>query len=158
MQEDKPHQAKRGLTHSTLVGFFWSFASTGAQAVLTFLVLGVLARLLTPAETGLVSVANIFVTFAGLFYQIGIGPAIIQRQEIDDDHVRSGFTFMMILSVLLTVIVWVIAPFLASFYPKVPGLLEIIRGLSFLFYHQRYRHGGPGAQPPQPELSHQSAV
>ena len=133
MQEDKPRQAKRGLTHSTLVGFFWSFASTGAQAVLTFLVLGVLSRLLTPAETGLVSVANIFVIFAGLFYQIGIGPALIQRQEINDNHVRSGFTFMMILSVLLTGIVWVIAPFLASFYPKVPGLLEVIRGLSFLF-------------------------
>ena len=133
MQEDKPHQAKRGLTHSTLVGFFWSFASTGAQAVLTFLVLGVLSRLLTPAETGLVSVANIFVIFAGLFYQIGIGPALIQRQEIDDNHIRSGFTFMMILSVLLTIIVWLIAPFLASFYPKVPGLLGVIRGLSFLF-------------------------
>ena len=134
MAEDKPHQAeKKGLTHSTLVGFFWSFASTGAQAVLTFLVLGVLSRLLTPAETGLVNIANIFVTFAGLFYQIGIGPAIIQRQNINDNHVRSGFTFMTILSVLLTVIVWAIAPFLASFYPKVPGLLEVIRGLSFLF-------------------------
>ena len=134
MAEDKPRKTgKKGLTHSTLVGFFWSFASTGIQAVLQFLVLAVLSRLLVPAEFGIVSIANIIVVFAAFFYQLGIAPSLIQRQTINDDHIRSGFTFTMIFSVVLTVVVWLTAPFFASFYPKIPGLTEVVRGMSFLF-------------------------
>ncbi len=134
MAEDESRKVeKKGLTHSTLVGFFWSFSGTGAQAVLQFLVLGVLSRLLTPAETGLVNIANILTIFAGLFYQLGIGPSLVQRLEINDNHIRSGFTFTMISSVALTVFIWLIAPFFASFYPKIPGLMEVVRGMSFLF-------------------------
>ena len=134
MAEEKPRGAgKKGLTHSTLVGFFWSFAGTGVQAVLQYVVLAVLSRLLVPAQFGIVSIANIIVVFAGFLYQLGLGPALIQRKVVNDDHIRSGFTFTMILSVVLTVLVWLLAPFLASFYPKIPGLLEVIRGMSFLF-------------------------
>jgi len=132
--EDKPRKAgKKGLTHLTLVGFFWSFASTGVNAVLQFLVLGILSRLLAPADFGVVNIANIIVIFAGFFYQFGIAPSLIQRKVIDDNHIRSGFTFTMILSILLTVVIWLIAPFFSSFYPDIPGLLEIVRGMSFLF-------------------------
>ena len=134
MAGDKPPKAgKKSLTHSTLVGFFWSFASTGIQAVLQFLVLAVLSRLLPPAAFGIVSVANIIVVFAGFFYQFGIAPSLIQRQTVNDDHIRSGFTFTMLLSVVLTVVIWLTAPFFASFYPKIPGLTEVVRGMSFLF-------------------------
>lgn len=139
MAEDKLRKAKKGgakkngLTHSTMVGFFWSFASTGVQAALQFLVLAVLSRLLTPAENGLVNIANILTIFAALFYQVGIGPALIQRKVVDDNHIRSGFTFTVILSIFITVLVWFIAPFFASLYPKVPGLLDVVRGMSFLF-------------------------
>ena len=133
MAEDKSRKvAKAGLTHSTLVGFFWSFSGTGVQAVLNFLVLAVLSRLLTPAQTGLVSIANIFTVFAGLFYQLGIGPSLIQRQQISNDHIRSGFTLTLLMSVALTVFTWLFAPVFASFFP-IQGLTEVTRGLSFLF-------------------------
>lgn len=133
-EKDESHKvAKKGLTHSTLVGFFWSFFGTGTQAVLQFLVLAILSRLLAPAEFGVVNIANIIVIFAGFFYQFGIAPSLIQRKSINENHIRSGFTFTMILSVLLTAVIWLIAPFFASFYPDIPGLLEITRGMSFLF-------------------------
>ena len=134
MAEAKPRKAeKKSLTHRTLIGFFWSFASTGINAVLQFLVLAILSRLLAPTEFGVVNIANIIVVFAGFFYQFGIAPSLIQRKTIDENHIRSGFTFTMILSVLITAVIWLIAPFFASFYPDVPGLLEITRGMSFLF-------------------------
>lgn len=123
---------KKGLTHSTLVGFFWSFAGTGGQALLQFLVLAALSRLLTPAENGLVNVANTFVAFSGLFYQAGIGPALIQRQTLTEAHIRSGFTFTLLSSLTLTVLLWFLAPVFAGFFPF-SGLTEIIRGLSFVF-------------------------
>ncbi len=127
-----PRAKKKGLTHSTLMGFFWTFSGTGANAVLSFLVLGILSRLLTPAETGLVSIANIFTMFASIFYQAGIGPSIIQRQTLSENHIRSGFTFTLLLSVVLTALTWFIAPYFASVM-RIDGLAPIVRTMSFLF-------------------------
>lgn len=126
---------KEGLTHRTLVGFFWSFSGTGAQAVLQFLVLGILSRLITPAEFGLLNIANIITIFAGLFSQIGIGPALIQRSTLTDDHIRSGHTLSLLLSALLTGVAWSLAPVFASAFREIDQqmLTNVTRGLSFLF-------------------------
>ncbi len=125
-------KGKKGLTHSTIVGFFWSFSSTGIQATLHFLVFAILSRLVTPAEFGLVNIANILTVFAGLFYQLGIGPSIIQRRELRPEHIQSGFTLTIILGAVLTGLSWVFAPVFASFF-DVQGLVAVLRGLSFLF-------------------------
>lgn len=132
----KPRQTKKdGLTHRTLVGFFWSFSGTGAQAVLQFLVLGILSRLITPAEFGLLNIANIITIFAGLFSQVGIGPALIQRSTLTDDHIRSGYTLSLLLSALLTALAWFLAPLFASAFREIDQqmLTSVTRGLSFLF-------------------------
>ena len=129
----QPSGRKKGLTHSTIVGFFWSFSSTGIQAVLNFLVLAVLSRLITPADFGLISVASTLTIFAGLFYQLGIGPSLIQRKVLTEAHIRSGYTLTMILSTVLTVLSWVLAPFFAGFFDSMPELVNVMRALSLLF-------------------------
>lgn len=125
-------KGKKGLTHSTIVGFFWSFSSTGIQATLHFLVFAILSRLVTPAEFGLVNIANILTVFAGIFYKLGIGPSIIQRRELRTEHIQSGFTLTIILGVVLTGLSWIFAPVFASFF-NIQGLVAVLRGLSFLF-------------------------
>lgn len=124
---------KKGLTHSTIVGFFWSFSGTGVQAVLNFLVLAILSRLITPADFGLVSVASTLTVFAGLLYNVGIAPSLIQRKTLSEAHIRSGYTLTMILSVVLTGVVWLLAPFFAGFFDDMPGLANVMRALSLLF-------------------------
>lgn len=131
----KPQQAgpKQGLTHRTIVGFFWSFSGTGVQAVLNILVLTILARLIPPEDFGLIGIASILTMFAGLFYQMGIGPSLIQRKELREAHIRSAFTMTLVLSTVLTGVTWLIAPLFASFYRDMNGLTEVIRVLAFLF-------------------------
>jgi len=122
----------KGLTHSTIVGFFWSFSGVGVQAVLNFTVLAILSRLISVADFGLVNIANILTVFAAMFYKLGIGPSLIQRKVLDEAHIRSGYTFTIIMSFLLTGIVWLIAPVFASFY-DIPGLVNVVRAISLLF-------------------------
>jgi O-antigen/teichoic acid export membrane protein len=132
----RPERGKRkGLTHRTLVGFFWSFSGTGVQAALRFLVLGILSRLITPAEFGLLNIAHIVVVFSGLFSQIGIGPALIQRSTLTNNHIRSGYTLSLLLSAFLTALTWLLAPVFASAFRAVDQqmLTAVMRGLSFLF-------------------------
>lgn len=132
MAEGQVTSKGKGLTHSTIVGFFWSFSSTGIQAVLHFLVFAILSRLVTPAELGLVSVANVLTVFAGLFYQLGIGPSIIQRRDLRIEHIQSGFTLTIILGVVLTGLSWIFAPFFANLI-GIEGLAPVLKGLSFVF-------------------------
>lgn len=125
-------KGKKGLTHSTVIGFFWSFSSVGIQATLHFLVFAILSRLVTPADFGLVNIANILTVYAGLFYQLGIGPSIVQRRDLRTEHIQSGFTLTIILGVILTGLAWAFAPIFASLF-DVQGLVSVLRGLSFLF-------------------------
>lgn len=123
----------KGLTHNTLVGFFWSFSGTGGQAVLQFAVLAVLSRLLTPEDYGLANLANIIAVMAATFFRLGVGPSIIQRAKLTDDHLRSAFTLSVLVGGSLTLLIYLLAPFFARLMGDIPGLTATIRGLSFLF-------------------------
>jgi PST family polysaccharide transporter len=125
---------KEELTKSTLSGFAWQYASFISQALLQLIVLAVLARLLSPEDFGVIGIAMIFVGFAALFSQLGVGPALIQRSELTPVHIRVGFTLSILLSLVLTLILMVISPWTARFLQndKVTEVLYIV-SLNFLF-------------------------
>lgn len=132
--EPEPRRS-RGLTHSTLSGLFWMFLATGAQAGLQILVVAVLARLLTPADFGVVSAALILIGFTTIFSQLGVGPAVVQRPVLEARHLRTGFTLSLIFGALMTAIVWLVAPAAASFF-RIDDLTRVIRALSLVFLLQ----------------------
>src|SRR5215207_859838 len=67
--------ARGGLVTVTSQGF--KFAAGLAATV-------VLARLLTPADYGLVGMVAVVTGFVGLFKDLGLSAAIVQREEIGD--------------------------------------------------------------------------
>src|SRR5687768_196555 len=73
-----------------------------AQAVKFCLQLGstaVLARLLTPADFGLIAMVAAFVGFVELFKDLGLSVATIQRAEITHQQVSTLFWINVALSV-----------------------------------------------------------
>ena len=82
----------------------WSFAMNwGEQTVLTLLTF-VLAHLLGPHDFGLVAIAGIYLAFVQLFLDQGFGPALIQRRELEDEHLDSVFWAQLLCSVILMAI------------------------------------------------------
>ena len=125
---------KKNLTKTTLSAFGWQFTSLISQALLQLLVVAVLARLLTPDDFGVMGFAMIFVGFAALFSQMGVGPALIQRSEITPIHIRVGFTLSILLSLIFNILIIAIAP-LASVLlrnDQVTAVLSVL-SLNFLF-------------------------
>ena len=120
------------LTRTTLSGLFWMFMGTGAQALLQIVVVAVLARLLNPEDFGVVSAALIIVGFSSIFSQLGVGPAVVQRPQLEDRHVKTGFTLSLIFGLLMTGAVWLFAPTAARFF-HIEELPHVIRVLSFVF-------------------------
>ncbi|HYF40702.1 MAG TPA: lipopolysaccharide biosynthesis protein [Gemmatimonadales bacterium] len=121
-----------GLTRQALGGMFWTFSGTGVQVLVQLLVLMILARLLTPAEFGLMGAAMVVVSLSQIVSQVGVGPAIIQRRELEPTHVRVAVTLSFALGVLLGALVWLGSPAIAAFY-RIPEVEPVLRGVAFLF-------------------------
>lgn len=76
----------------------------------------ILARLLTPAEYGIVAVVTVFITFFSLLSELGIGSAIIQKKEILEQDKSILLNVTIILGILLGLIFYYFSYFIADFY------------------------------------------
>jgi PST family polysaccharide transporter len=121
----------QSITMRALGGMFWRFSGGAFQAVVRLLILSALARLLAPADFGLATAANVVVSFVTLVSRLGIGPAIVQRPQIEAKHLRTAFVFSILLGTVLTGLMVVASPLLASLL-GIPEVAAILRGLSIL--------------------------
>ena len=60
----------------------WSFLSELASKLIQPIVFVVLARLLTPEDFGVMSAALMVMAFSQIFWEAGMGKALIQRQSV----------------------------------------------------------------------------
>src|SRR3954466_2819264 len=100
LEREGHHPPPSSMTHRTLGGVFWLLSGSGVQALLRIAVIVVMARLLTPADFGLVAGALVFVAFVEGFPDMGLGLVIVQRRDLKDEHIRTGFTVSALLGLL----------------------------------------------------------
>lgn len=110
------------------LGMSWGTASTVAVAGFQIIFMAVLARLIDPAAFGLVALANIGLRFLSYFAQLGIGPAIIQRQEMDDKDIVAALYVSLSVAVFFSLMAIILAPLFASFFtmPKLTLVLQVL--------------------------------
>src|SRR5687767_6133412 len=92
------------LTKSAFTGTLYLISSGGVQVVLKIGVLAVLARFVTPVEFGLMGIALIILDFSKFISQMGIGPCIVQRKELETRHLTTGFTLSLLVGILFSVL------------------------------------------------------
>ena len=104
---------------------FWASADAGVRTVLGFAVTVVLARILQPAEFGVLAMAMAFYGLAAVVSDSGVGTALIQRRNITHEEESAVFFFNLMSSLLLAACMLGIAPLAASFLRN-PELQQII--------------------------------
>ena len=67
----------------------------------------VTARLLSPADYGLMAMGMFVIGLVGFFNEVGIGAAIVQRKELRDEEVNGCFLIALLLSTALTAVTMV---------------------------------------------------
>lgn len=104
-----------------------SAADKYATQVLGIATMAIMARILTPAETGLYLVANSLILLADNFRAFGVGIYIVQERELDRTAVRAGFTVTLTVSLAMGAAIWAGADTAATFYgdPELSRLLAI---------------------------------
>ncbi len=128
------------LGRQAATGAVWNYAAFLVSKGLLFVATLVLARLLSPAEFGLVGMALLVITLLDIVRDFGIGSALIYRQ--DDGHSAANLSFFLSIGigVILFSANFLLAPLAADFFKTsgpsetatVASLLQIL-GLSLLF-------------------------
>jgi len=110
----------------------WKVLSQGLTTGLQMLTSIILARLLMPQDFGILGMATIVTGLAGLFRDLGLGQALIQRKEIEKHHLASAHWGTMVMGVLLLGLTVVVAPYVGIFY-KEPRMVPVLQVLSLSF-------------------------
>ena len=121
-----------GLQGRVARGLTWTLLDTWGSQFLALIVFVLLARLLTQVDFGLVAFAAIFVTFAGLFVDQGLGDAIIQRPTLTRRQLDTAFWASMVTGTIIALLAIVLAIPIAIVLGQ-PQLQPIIQVLSVTF-------------------------
>ena len=91
-----------------------------------------LARLLEPSDFGLVAMVMVIIGIAGIFSDVGLGAALIQRRRVLPIHYSSVFFFNITIGALLTLLTYLSAPLIANFYDN-QELIPLTQVISLSF-------------------------
>lgn len=97
-------------------GLFWTYTERIFAQVVSLIVTVVLSRYIFPKEFAVISIVNIFISIANAFVVNGFGNSLIQKKDADDADYSTIFYFGIAFSLALYVLLWIIAPYIASFY------------------------------------------
>lgn len=117
---------EQSLKDKTVNGTFWSAANTFITHGVTFFVGLVLARILSPAEYGLLGIVTIFTTILAGFLDCGFSNALIRKQKVSNDDYNTMFIVNFVMSLIMYAILFFGAPIIARFFER-PQLVTLVR-------------------------------
>lgn len=120
------------LAHKTIKGGMWTLGAQGIQFISQMVGTMVLARLLTPADYGLIGMVVVVINFANIFKEAGLATATIQKKIISHEQISTLFWINVLISVTLGLCVLAGSPLVARFYGK-PELTAVTAVLSISF-------------------------
>lgn len=122
------------LKKKTAKGLLWGGIGNGMMQILNLLFGIFLARMLTPADYGMVGALTIFSTLAGLLAESGFILAIVNKKEATAKDYNALFWFSTSVSAVIYIILFFAAPLIASFYhePEMKMLSRVLF-IGFLF-------------------------
>lgn len=115
-----------------LTAFIWDLLGNLGNHASSLIVTIFLARLLEPSDFGLIAIIMVIVSVATIFSDVGLGGALIQRSKLLQIHYSSVFFFNVVAGLLLTLLTYFSAPYIAHFYQS-PQLVSLIQVMSSLF-------------------------
>lgn len=107
--------------------------SSISRAGLQFAQVAILARVLAPADFGLMALVTATLAFAAIFADMGISSAIIHRRDVTQVQLSSLFWLNVSASGGLMLLLMLLSPLFAYFYGE-PRLVKLLWWASYLFF------------------------
>lgn len=106
-------------------GFLISLASSNLSMLINFGASIFLARLLTPHEIGIFSVAYVFAGLLRTIREMGLGSYIVQEKELTAERFRTAFGISIVIAALTAAILAALADPAGDFYRE-PGITQAL--------------------------------
>lgn len=119
------------IKNKTLKGLKWSFIDNIAGSGVTFLVGLVLARLLSPAEFGIIGIILIFIAVSNTLIDSGFSTALIRKFEVSKEDYNTVFYTNLFIAAILIVLFFIFSNNIADFF-KEKLLADVFPVMSFL--------------------------
>jgi teichuronic acid exporter len=120
------------LKKQALSGVFYSFIQLFGNQGVGFVISIILARLLVPAEFGLIAMLGIFLSLGGALINSGLSQSLIRSSNTDELDYSTVFYFNLVVSIVIYIIIFLCAPLIADFYNQ-EILTLIVRVYSITF-------------------------
>ncbi len=117
------------LKYKTLKGTVWSSIERFSVQGVAFIVMIIMARILTPDDYGLVAMLTIFIAISQSLVDSGFSQALIRKQDRNETDNSTVFYFNIGVGLILYLILFLCAPLIAKFYRE-PILTPITRVIS----------------------------
>ena len=121
------------VKQKTISGLFWRFGERITSQIVTFIVTVVLARILMPADYGVIAIVNIFIAIADVLITSGLGTSLIQRKDVNQKDFSTIFWAGLLLSSILYLILFFASPMIAQVYHE-ELLVPVIRVMGLRFF------------------------
>src|SRR3989344_4010155 len=131
----------KGVLSRTLTAGRWSTLNILIQKVLSFGSLIILARLITPSDFGIITLATLA---PGLLYTLtspNFGATIIQSSKDLSSYLNVMWTFRIFRALIIALLVWFTGDWLASFF-NISEAVWIVRLSSFAIVFQSFSNIG----------------
>lgn len=123
-------------------GALWTLVEYGGSEGISFFVFLILARVVAPADFGVISLALVFVAFVQMFLNQGFADAVIQRENLEPDHCTTAFWTNLAIAVLFFIGILISADWIGAIFhePKLPFVLRSLAvlpiGTALISIHQ----------------------
>ncbi len=116
------------IKQKTVNGVIWSAIERFSVQIIQFIVQIIIARLLLPADYGLIGMLAIFMALAQTFTDGGLSNALIQKKDRNQEDYSTVFYFNIIIGIFLAIIFFLSAGIISQFYemPKLKLVIEIM--------------------------------
>lgn len=106
------------LRKKTISGLIWTFSQQFGVQLINFGVSVVLARLLLPAEFGLLGMIAIFIAIGNSLVDSGMTSSLIRTEKPDDTDYSTVFYTNLFVSIIIYLIIFFLAPFISDFFEQ----------------------------------------
>lgn len=110
----------------------WVAVSQAAKISAQVISLVLLARIIPPAEYGLLAMATVIVNFGYLFRDFGTAAALIQRPVITEALKNAVFTFNLLMGAAVAILIILLSPLIAHYFGQ-PRLTPVLCLLALTF-------------------------
>lgn len=114
------------LKKQAVSGMVWTFSQQFGNQIIYFVISLLLARLLSPSDFGTIAMFTVIISISSALVDGGMASSLVRTQNVNDTDLSTVFWFNVITACILYIILFISAPYIASFY-KLEILTSVIR-------------------------------